>query len=203
MRRGVWVAPPDNLQAAQQESDYFNECSTAWDVDPGGPADHAGRRGRPLPRRRDRVVPLRLPRQLQHRRPERVQAEAGGRFPAPQPDHRPCPGRPAQGQAGGVPQRLLRRPSRRRPDPARRLGADGSSTAGASAFIGSLWEINDALAAQFAQAFYNRLWGLDGSRARRNRWARPSTRRAWSSKTPIRPTRPGWRTCSTAIRTGR
>jgi CHAT domain-containing protein len=32
--------------------------------------------------------------------------------------------------------------------------------AGASAFIGSLWEINDALASQFARAFYDRLWGL-------------------------------------------
>ncbi len=32
--------------------------------------------------------------------------------------------------------------------------------AGVSAFIGSLWEINDALAAQFALAFYDRLWGL-------------------------------------------
>ena len=32
--------------------------------------------------------------------------------------------------------------------------------AGVNAFIGSLWEINDALAAQFARAFYDRLWGL-------------------------------------------
>ena len=36
---------------------------------------------------------------------------------------------------------------------------------GASAFIGSLWEINDTLAAQFAQEFYNRLWGLGGKAA--------------------------------------
>ena len=34
--------------------------------------------------------------------------------------------------------------------------------AGASAFIGSLWEINDELAAKFAVEFYNRLWGLAG-----------------------------------------
>jgi hypothetical protein len=33
---------------------------------------------------------------------------------------------------------------------------------GASAFIGSLWEINDRLAARFAREFYNRLWGLEG-----------------------------------------
>jgi hypothetical protein len=33
---------------------------------------------------------------------------------------------------------------------------------GVSAFIGSLWEINGKLAAQFAQAFYNRLWGING-----------------------------------------
>ena len=36
---------------------------------------------------------------------------------------------------------------------------------GVSAFIGSLWEINDKLAAQFAQEFYNRLWGLGGGAA--------------------------------------
>jgi hypothetical protein len=34
--------------------------------------------------------------------------------------------------------------------------------AGVSAFIGTLWEINDRLAAQFATEFYNRLWGLSG-----------------------------------------
>lgn len=34
--------------------------------------------------------------------------------------------------------------------------------AGASAFIGSLWEINDALAARFAAEFYDRLLGLAG-----------------------------------------
>ncbi len=34
--------------------------------------------------------------------------------------------------------------------------------AGASAFIGSLWEINDVLAARFASEFYNRIFGLDG-----------------------------------------
>jgi hypothetical protein len=34
--------------------------------------------------------------------------------------------------------------------------------AGVSAFIGSLWEINDRLAARFAVEFYNRLWGLNG-----------------------------------------
>ena len=33
---------------------------------------------------------------------------------------------------------------------------------GVSAFIGSLWEINGKLAAQFAQEFYNRLWGING-----------------------------------------
>lgn len=34
--------------------------------------------------------------------------------------------------------------------------------AGASAFIGSLWEINDELAARFAIEFYNRFFGLAG-----------------------------------------
>ncbi len=45
-----------------------------------------------------------------------------------------------------------------------RLGgwAERFIAAGASAFIGSLWEINDELAARFAVEFYNRLFGLVG-----------------------------------------
>ena len=47
-----------------------------------------------------------------------------------------------------------------------RLGgwAERFIAAGASAFIGSLWEINDVLAARFAAEFYNRVFGLDGHR---------------------------------------
>jgi CHAT domain-containing protein len=37
--------------------------------------------------------------------------------------------------------------------------------AGATAFVGSLWEINDKLAAKFAREFYDRLWGLGGHAA--------------------------------------
>jgi hypothetical protein len=44
-----------------------------------------------------------------------------------------------------------------------RLGgwAERFIAAGASAFIGSLWEINDSLASRFAVEFYNRILGLD------------------------------------------
>jgi CHAT domain-containing protein len=45
-----------------------------------------------------------------------------------------------------------------------RLGgwAERFIAAGASAFVGSLWEINDVLAARFAVEFYNRLFGVGG-----------------------------------------
>jgi hypothetical protein len=45
-----------------------------------------------------------------------------------------------------------------------RLGgwAQAFLAVGATAFIGSLWEINDKLAAMFAREFYDRLWGLNG-----------------------------------------
>ena len=45
-----------------------------------------------------------------------------------------------------------------------RLGgwAERFIAAGASVFIGSLWEINDVLAARFAAEFYNRLFGVGG-----------------------------------------
>jgi len=45
-----------------------------------------------------------------------------------------------------------------------RLGgwAERFISAGASAFVGSLWEINDDLAARFAIEFYDRLFGVAG-----------------------------------------
>lgn len=48
-----------------------------------------------------------------------------------------------------------------------RLGgwAECFAEAGATAFVGSLWEINDKLAARFAREFYDRLWGLGGQTA--------------------------------------
>ena len=48
-----------------------------------------------------------------------------------------------------------------------RLGgwAERFIVAGASAFVGSLWEINDDLAARFAVEFYNRFFGLGRPRA--------------------------------------
>ena len=163
MQQGVWVAPADNLQAAQRETDYFTEPAahrsgrSAMD----GPLSTLADVEDPVPGRRHRAVPLRLPRQLQHRRPQRVEAaswqanscvpsqiigpaQTGLRKSKPVVFLNACyGGQVGVGltQLGGWAQRFI--------------------DSGASVFIGSLWAINDKLAAQFAQEFYNRLWGVN------------------------------------------
>jgi hypothetical protein len=60
--------------------------------------------------------------------------------------------------------------------------------AGVGAFIGSLWEINDELAAQFAAEFYNRLWGLAGQQQMALGEAFHGARQAIKAIDPANPT---------------
>ena len=60
--------------------------------------------------------------------------------------------------------------------------------AGASAFVGSLWEINDSLAARFAREFYDRLWGLSGQPAQAVGEAFYGARMAIKAEDPANPT---------------
>jgi len=160
MQNGVWVAPPDNLAAAQDESDYFTELRRRqWTIHLDGPLSALSEVDT---RFRDGSTELfhfachgnfntddpnesRLKLAGDFLRPSQIigQRQAGLRKSKPVVFLNACyGGRVGVGltQLGGWAQRFI--------------------DAGASAFIGSLWEINDALAARFAKAFYDRLWGV-------------------------------------------
>ena len=69
----------------------------------------------------------------------------------------------------------------------------------AGIFIGSLWAINDELAALFAESFYNRLWGSNGRQQQSIGEAFHAARQDIKAKDPAIPR--GWPTSSTAIQT--
>ncbi|MCX6033322.1 MAG: CHAT domain-containing protein [Chloroflexi bacterium] len=162
MLHGVWVTPADNLQAAKIESDYFAELHRRqWGIELQGPLSK-------VPEVESRFVDgqteffhfschgnintddpneskLKLDAGL-YLRPSQITGmkKLGLSKSRPMVFLNAChAGRVGFGltQLGGWAQRFL--------------------GAGASAFIGSQWEIRDELAAQFAKEFYNRLWGLD------------------------------------------
>ncbi len=58
----------------------------------------------------------------------------------------------------------------------------------ATAFIGSLWAINDELAAQFARSFYNGLWGLNGRQQQSIGEAFHAARQEIKAQDPANPT---------------
>ena len=162
MRSGVWVAPADNLKAAQAETDYFAELNRRqWTVSLSGPlstlADVQSR--------------------FREGQTELYHFACHGNFNTDDPDESKLKLqddflRPSQ-ITGTLQAGLLRsRPvvflnachSGEAGVALTQIGgwADRFISSGASAFIGSLWEINDHLAATFAQEFYNRVWGLQG-----------------------------------------
>jgi hypothetical protein len=161
MKQGVWIVPPDNLQAAQVESDYFVELNRLqWQVALNGPLG----------------TTFDVEDRFSAGETQLFHFACHGNFSATSPDDSKLkladdnltPSSLSGRRGGGL----------RRARPlvflnachSGRVGAgltylggwaEAFYTAGVSAFIGSLWEINDALAAQFARAFYDRLWGLD------------------------------------------
>jgi hypothetical protein len=161
MARGVWVAPAGNLQAAQQETDYFTYLNRReWQVSMEGPlstlADVNTRfRGGSTDLyhfachgnfNTDDPNESKLQLAGDFLRPSQIvgPSQAGLRKARPLVFLNACYG----GQVGvgltqlaGWAQRFM--------------------DSGACVFIGSLWAINDQLAAQFAQEFYNRLWGVN------------------------------------------
>ena len=160
MQQGVWIVPPDNLAAAKQESDYFVELNRLqWQVALNGPLG----------------TTVDVEDKFSAGETQLFHFACHGNFSATNPDDSKLkladdnltPGSLTGRRGGGL----------RRAKPLVFLNACHSGRVGAgltylggwaqafydagvSAFIGSLWEINDVLAAQFARAFYDRLWGL-------------------------------------------
>lgn len=165
MKQGVWVAPADNLQAAQAESRYFDELHRRqWQVSLSGPLTKAADVQARFQSKDTQLFHFACHGNFDATNPDNsmikleggflspsqigVQARAGLLATKPVVFLNACyAGQVGFGLTG--------------------LGgwAEKFLQSGASAFIGSLWEINDVLAAQFAQEFYNRLWGLEGKAA--------------------------------------
>ena len=165
MKQGVWVAPADNLQAAQAESNYFDELHRRqWQVSLSGPLTKAADVQARFQSKDTQLFHFACHGNFDATNPDNsmikleggflspsqigVQARAGLLATKPVVFLNACyAGQVGFGLTG--------------------LGgwAEKFLQSGVSAFIGSLWEINDKLAAQFAQEFYDRLWGLGGKAA--------------------------------------
>ena len=161
-KRGAWIAPADNLQAAQEEGDYFSDLHRLeWDVSLSGPLTTVAEVEERFRGGDTDLFHFACHGNFDLADADESKLKLAGDFLRPSQIVGPK-------QAG-----LLRsRPivflnachAGRAGFTLTHLGgwARKFIESGASAFIGSLWEINDRLAAQFAVHFYNRLWGLGG-----------------------------------------
>jgi hypothetical protein len=165
LKNGVWIAPADNLAAAQVESDYFAALHRGqWQVNLSGPLSALADVQAQFLGGATQLYHFACHGNFNTDDPNESRLKLGSDFL-----------RPSQ-IVGALRAGLLRS------KPLVFLNACYSADtgfaltqlggwaqcffdAGASAFVGSLWEINDTLAAQFAQEFYNRLWGLGGFKA--------------------------------------
>ncbi|MGC8782329.1 MAG: CHAT domain-containing protein, partial [Anaerolineae bacterium] len=161
LKQGAWVAPPGGAPEADAESRYFQELHRRlWQVSLEGPLT--------------RVADVQA--RLQAGNTQLLHFACHGNFDAANPDNSMVrleggyfsparlDARMRAGLAAAKPLVFLN---------ACHSGEIGFALTGlggwaatllgwgASAFIGSLWEINGKLAAQFAQEFYDRLWGVN------------------------------------------
>ncbi len=162
LKNGVWIAPADNLAAAQLESDYFAALrGQHWQVSLNGPLSALSQVQAQFLGGATQLYHFACHGNFNTDDPNEFRLKLGSDFL-----------RPSQ-IVGAMQAGLLRsKPlvflnacyTADTGFALTRLGgwAQCFFEAGASAFVGSLWEINDTLAARFAQEFYNRLWGLAG-----------------------------------------
>ncbi len=159
LSQGVWVAPPDNLEAARAESDYFTELHRRqWAVSLSGPLKTLDEVNDTIQAGVTHLYHFACHGNFNAESANESKLKLGTEFLTP--------------VAVGV-----LKPYLRRSKPVVFLNACHSGRVGigltqlggwaemfldceASAFIGALWEVNDVLAAKFAQEFYDRLWGL-------------------------------------------
>ncbi|MGQ9839665.1 MAG: CHAT domain-containing protein [Anaerolineae bacterium] len=159
IRNGVWVAPADNLQAAREESEYFAELRRKmWSLNLEGPLSTVAD----------------VDARFRQGDTEHYHFACHGNFNTDDPNEsklKLADGFLRPSQLIGPKQAGLRRSrplvflnachSGRVGAGLTHLGgwAQKMVDSGASAFIGSLWEINDQLAARFAREFYDRFFG--------------------------------------------
>ncbi len=161
MRQGVWVAPPDNLQAAQEESDYFADLQRRqWQVALAGPLSTLAEVEDRLQDGGTQFFHFACHGNFNTDDPNESKLKLAGDFLSP----RDISGTVQTGLRKAKPVVFLNACYGGRVGVGlTQLGgwAEKFIEAGVSAFIGSLWEINDVLAARFAREFYDRLWGVN------------------------------------------
>ena len=165
LRQGAWVAPADNLKAAEDESAYFQDFHRQqWQVTMTGPLSKLVEVERCFAAGRTELFHFACHGNFNTEDPDESKLKLSGGFL-----------RPSQLTGARLAGLLRARPlmflntchSGRAGTGLTRIGgwAQRFVEAGASAFIGSLWEIDDRLAARFAKEFYDRLFGLHGQAA--------------------------------------
>jgi hypothetical protein len=188
VQRGVWVAPLDNLQAAQEESDYFAALHRRyWEVSFCGPLTRLAEVEQRFSAGDTHLFHFACHGSFEADNPDESKLRLAGDFLRPS-------------QISGVKQSGLQRArplvflnachSGRVGAGLTRIGgwAQRFVECGASAFIGSLWEISDDLAIRFAVEFYNRLWGLSGHSPQPLGQAFSEARRVIKAADPADPT---------------
>jgi hypothetical protein len=162
IEHGVWVIPTDNLQAAQDESDYFaNLHRQQWNISIQGPLETLAEVESRFVDGKTQLFHFACHGNFNADDPGESKLKLAGEFLRPSQ----IVGRRRAGLQQSKPLVFLNACH------SSRVGAGLTGLAGwaqqfidsgASAFIGSLWEVNDRLAARFSREFYNRLLGLEG-----------------------------------------
>jgi hypothetical protein len=166
VKRGAWVAPAGDAPEADAENRYFQELHRRlWQVSLEGPLTRVADVQARLQARDTQILHFACHGNFDATNPDSSKVKlADGYFSPAQLDARMRAGLTAarplvflnachSGEVGfGL------------------TGLGGWAATligwGASAFIGSLWEINGKLAAQFAREFYDRLWGINAFEGR-------------------------------------
>jgi hypothetical protein len=160
MTVGAWVAPPDNLAAAQDESTYFEDLHRKqWQVSLNGPLVSIDDVLTAMEGGLTNLYHFACHGNFNADTANESKLKLGSEFLTPR-DIGPLKNKLKKSQpliflnachGGRVGIGLTQ------------LGgwAETFLNCQASAFIGALWEVNDALAAKFCRAFYDRLWGVN------------------------------------------
>jgi hypothetical protein len=167
MRQGAWVAPPSSAPEADVENRYFQELHRRqWQVALAGPLTRSAEIQAQLQARNTTFLHFACHGNFDASNPDNSMVQlAGGDFFSPSKIDL----RSRAGVAAAKPLVFFNAcHSGRISFDLTRLGGWAADLLafGVSAFVGSLWAINGKLAAQFAQEFYNRLWGINGFEGR-------------------------------------
>ncbi len=158
IRHGVWIAPTDNLQAAQDESDYFADLNRLRRADLQGPLESFNQVESRILDGQTELFHFACHGNFNTDNPGESRLKLSGDYLRPSQ----IVGKRRAGLEQSKPIVFINACHSSRAG-AGLTGLDGWAlqfiASGASAFIGSLWEVNDQLAARFSREFYDGLLG--------------------------------------------